>query len=315
MARRAYDYLRAKGQLGGITADDWRKHEVERLTGFSGLTQCGADSYNQLAAHFSTLAGEDGEALRFILRGESNSVRQLRVVITRLLERAGLHPQYAEAVAIDRWKKPVEDLNEGELKQLLFTLSNRARSKARKPSRATANTEHAPRTTHHDSTIHDPRFNMKSLLAVLAVLALAATVPTVRAAEYAPIGTVWSAPNFTNATGTATNLAVTIDCTTTTDFSLTFEFGLTNPAAGSFNCRWEKSATRNFLITNIANHADSGWFAVPLTNRGTKTVWTTNITMDAIGYYRIVWGTNQIGQSVTSALVRAYAKPARFGAK
>lgn len=157
---------------------------------------------------------------------------------------------------------------------------------------------------------------MKKLMnftgAVMAAAILALFTLPVRAADYAVQKTFWSVTDFTNVTATATNLAQAIDVTQVSDFALQIKTGITNPSAGSLAIQWETSLDGTFLTTNNpAAPGSSGWFSVPLTNSGTRTVWTTNITVGAVGYWRLSWLTNSAGQSITNVSITGYAKPKR----
>lgn len=131
MARRAFNKQVAAGHLDGITFDQWRHDEVERLTGKPGLRECANADWNSLAAHFESLAGDDGRALNHLLRAGSDRARQYAAVIQRELQRADLPLEYAEAIALDRWKKPMADLEEEALRLLMVTIKSRLAARRR----------------------------------------------------------------------------------------------------------------------------------------------------------------------------------------
>ena len=151
------------------------------------------------------------------------------------------------------------------------------------------------------------------LLAAAAAIAFMAAPPPAHAGDYAVQKTIWSVTDFTNLTTTATNVAAVVDCTQVSDFLLHVTTGLTNPSAGSLSLQWETSGDgSSWIITNNpALAGSSGWFGIPLTNSGTKTVFTTNITVNSAGYWRATWITNIAGQHMTQVVVRAYIKPKR----
>ena len=180
------------------------------------------------------------------------------------------------------------------------------------PSQNDAAQNPEPGTAAAPSTLQ--RFNKSTSLPAIfcALCVLCGSILPARAADYAIQRTFWSVANFTNITGAATNLAAAIDCTQFSEFLLHIECGITNPAAGTLDVRWEKSGSGTFLTTNVCNAPGfSGWFSIPLTNMGTKPVWTTNIPMGATGYWSLSWASNKIGQSLTSIVVVAYVKPKR----
>ena len=131
LARAAFDYQSARGELSGITADQYRHDECERATGCAGLRDCNASHYETLAAHFSDLAGHPDVALNHHLRGESNKRRQLLHVITQALAQHHLPIEYAASISLDKFHAPIDDLDERQLRQLLVTIKARV-SKRRK---------------------------------------------------------------------------------------------------------------------------------------------------------------------------------------
>jgi len=163
------------------------------------------------------------------------------------------------------------------------------------------------------SLLHSALRASRFALASAALMALLAFItPPAKAADFALDKTFWSVANFTNNTGTATNLAQAMDCQRVADFSLEVRTGNTNPSAGSLSIFWETSNTGNWLVTNTpALTGSAGWFSVPLTNSGTKTIWTTNITVGPTRYWRISWVTNQVGQHMTNVFIAGYVKPQR----
>lgn len=134
MARRAFDHLVARGQLTGIDFNTWRRKECQRAVGKHGLTACGNDDYNPLAARFSSLTGEDGRALNHLLRAESEPRRQAEAVLVAEMQRAGLRPEYVERISQDRFKCAVIDATVPQLHQLIVTIKARAASRRHSPS-------------------------------------------------------------------------------------------------------------------------------------------------------------------------------------
>lgn len=152
---------------------------------------------------------------------------------------------------------------------------------------------------------------MKLLKSLALVAILSAFALPARAQQYGPLHTFWNVADFTNATATATNLASAVTLTKTAKWTLWVVVGVTNPAAGTLDVRWDCSADGSTFLTtnNPAVPGSSGWFSIPLTNSGTKIPWATNMTSDALGYWRLNWLTNAAGQSVTSITIQAYSKP------
>lgn len=133
LARQAFDHLVNKGQLSGIAADDWRRDEVERVTGCPGLREAPASEFENLSAHFNDLAGRADVALNQLLRGQSNKSRQLQYVIRQKLAQANLPVEYAQSIALDKFRAPVDELDDRQLKQLLVTIAARASSRRKAP--------------------------------------------------------------------------------------------------------------------------------------------------------------------------------------
>jgi hypothetical protein len=152
---------------------------------------------------------------------------------------------------------------------------------------------------------------IKHFCGLAALIALGFAATPAKAQQYRVLHTFWNVGDFTNATATATNLASTVTLTKTDKWTLWVVVGVTNPAAGSLALQWDCSADGTTFLTtnNPAVSGSSGFFSIPLTNSGTKIVWATNMTADSLGYWRLNWLTNSAGQSVTSIVVQAYAKP------
>lgn len=157
--------------------------------------------------------------------------------------------------------------------------------------------------------------NKISTFICLALGALLLGSSPATAQQYGPKTTFWGVNDFTNATGTASNLAAATTMTKNDQFTLWVVAGFTNPCAGNLNIQWDCSADGvNYLTTNNPTvSGSSGWFSIPLTNSGTKVVWATNITVGTLGFWRINWFTNAAGQSMTNVTIQAYVKPVRSG--
>lgn len=154
---------------------------------------------------------------------------------------------------------------------------------------------------------------LKHLIAAAALLVACSLTAT--AQQYAP-STILSIAN-TNVVGATTNVgALTTGPVTLTkwqDFALSVDVGVTNASAGTLDIQWDTSLDGVTYTTAKAMPGASGWFSVPLTNSTTRIYWTTNITLNAVGYFRVSWVTNQAGQHITNLVIKAYKKPARFG--
>lgn len=161
------------------------------------------------------------------------------------------------------------------------------------------------------------RLVRKLTFAVPCALALAAVVmvPKASAADYAIQKTFWSfAGTWTNGPTIVTNLAAAGDFTQVTDFALTLIAKATNNAggAGGFSVVWETSLDGTSWPQDTNQIANSvGWFSIPIQSNAVTTVWTTNITVNSIGYWRIRHLTNAANMNYTNIALRAYVKPKR----
>ncbi|MEY2408846.1 MAG: hypothetical protein QOF48_1516 [Verrucomicrobiota bacterium] len=131
VARRAFDLLRSKGQLSGVTFDDWRRDECERAVGKPGLRFCGNSDYNGLLARFNSLAGEDGRAMNAYVREQSEKHRQVEAVLVREMEAGGFGPAYVDAICKAQFKCSVLDAKTDQILKLIYTIRNRAAAKRR----------------------------------------------------------------------------------------------------------------------------------------------------------------------------------------
>jgi len=132
VARQAFDKLTAAGQIAGVTFDDWRREEVERVVGRHGLTDCDNAQFNPLLAHFLSLIGEDGRALNALVREQTEPRRQAEFVLVRAMKEGGFGPAYVQSICTARFKCEVTDATPEQMRSLTIVLRYRARSKARK---------------------------------------------------------------------------------------------------------------------------------------------------------------------------------------
>jgi hypothetical protein len=164
------------------------------------------------------------------------------------------------------------------------------------------------------AAVCDRCFSIHFLFAILGVALLLTTGPAVHAADFAVQKTFWSASNSTNVPTTVTNLRAAIDVTMVTDFSLQVKTVATNASTGgTLDVVWDTSNSGDWG-TGFGNPlpGSRGWFSLPLTNNGNVTsVFTTNITVNGVGYWRIVAITNSVAQCITNWSVLGYVKPKR----
>ena len=154
---------------------------------------------------------------------------------------------------------------------------------------------------------------------IIAVIGfIAALGAPVKAADYAVQKTFWSwVGGQTNLNTTATNLAAAIDVTQFTDFALQVSCVFTNTdLSGGIDIRWDTSIDNVNYSGQVVSPGSSGWFRIPVpaTNVANRVTWTTNITVGAVGYWRLAWLTNQAGQAITNLSIVGRVKPKRTNA-
>jgi len=153
----------------------------------------------------------------------------------------------------------------------------------------------------------------KFILAVITIAALAMFTGAASALEYGVAKTLWSTASITNVPATATNLAAVVDVTKVTEFTLQANVGITNAATGTLDLRWSTSEDGVNYTSGLGVSGSSGWFSIPLTNAGTAVVWTTNVTVNSHGYWRLDWLTNQAsGAHITNVSLKAFIKSKKY---
>lgn len=135
-------------------------------------------------------------------------------------------------------------------------------------------------------------------------------VGSLQAADYGVQKQFWAVNNFTNVTGTVTNLASVADVTQYNDFQFVVFGAATNACAGTLDVVWTTSGDNSHFCSAVCPQ-NRGWFSIPLTNLGTAFAWQTNVTVTSLGYWKVDYITNSAGQSITNITVNAYAKPTK----
>lgn len=108
-------------EAGAGSFDDWRHDECEKAVGKRGLTCADNDDYETLMAHFKSLRGEDGAAMNWHVRAQTNSARVAEHVLFREIQKAsafGCGPTYFEKICRDKYKCTILEANEHQLKSL-----------------------------------------------------------------------------------------------------------------------------------------------------------------------------------------------------
>jgi hypothetical protein len=158
--------------------------------------------------------------------------------------------------------------------------------------------------------------SLRHLLAFAACIFALAGPPAANAADYAVQGTFFNFPITSIANGVVSNANATIDVTQFTEFALDVKTvsAVAVSGASPLIIKWRTSlnGTDFNTSTNDAPGHAQGWFAVPMSTGGSlSNYWTTNITVNGIGYWQLQLMTNNTGQTLTNVVIRGYVKPKR----
>lgn len=116
------------------------------------------------------------------------------------------------------------------------------------------------------------------------------------------------------ATGETTNWNAAVTGTKWDSFVLEVRAGSASALGGPINIRWSTSADGSSYTSPLAASGASGWFSAPLTTAAAGVgTWTTNITLNSVGFWRIDYATNQTTVTLTNFHIRAFYKPNRDG--
>lgn len=118
-------------EADGIDADHYRREQVAAAVGKDGLRCCTQLDYARLMAHALHLVGEDGAALEWHLRAETEPKRQAEAVLQRELGRAGLKLEYASAICRRQYRCEIADASPKQIWGLVYTVRNRGAAKSR----------------------------------------------------------------------------------------------------------------------------------------------------------------------------------------
>lgn len=150
---------------------------------------------------------------------------------------------------------------------------------------------------------------MKTLVSIFSICAL----PLIAVAQqYDNIG-AFGRVTPTIAAGSASNVLFTVNATRYGEFALEIRYSIAGTSTTGPSIAWETSADGRNWCTAV-DGSGKGWFALPsnLGTAGATNTWVTNITVGAVGYWRIAWMTNGATQTLTNVGIRAWGKPNRF---
>lgn len=150
----------------------------------------------------------------------------------------------------------------------------------------------------------------------IALALLLAVVPQMKAGDYAVQKTLFNFPVTSIASTVVSNVNQTVDVTQVTDFAIDVSTVSAVAVSGAsplvFKWRTSMNGTDFNTSTNDAPGNAQGWFAIPMSTGGSlSNYWTTNITVNSIGYWQLQLMTNATGQTLTNVIVKAYIKPKR----
>lgn len=147
-AERAYRFEAAKARGRGEEWDmsakaiaQWRHDQVVIAVAKVGLRCCSQEDYSAVKAHFLHLLGEDGRAMRALVRSQSEERRQAEWKITEACKALGRHIHYADSICRRMFHgTALLDASVEQLWKLLYSLNyqlQRERKRAQGPRAAT----------------------------------------------------------------------------------------------------------------------------------------------------------------------------------
>lgn len=137
LSDRAFRFLGAKARGRGeawpeqATANlaSFRHAEVAKACGKLGLRCCSQDDYGTVKAHFLSLLGEDGRALKAHVEGAKNPDRIAEWKLTQEIDAAaavGITRRYAEEICKRQFGCTILEATTKQKWNLMFTIRNRA---------------------------------------------------------------------------------------------------------------------------------------------------------------------------------------------
>ena len=157
--RRAFDYQVDRGALGDSAVfEDWRHEQQSAAVGKESLTSCSQDDFAPLMSHGYKLAGEDGLAMKWIVRGQTNPKRVALAKLGEACLEAGVkYPDYPAAICRQRYKCELEALSPNQLWKIFYTVRNRRDSVHRSKVGIPRPRDRAVRSVSQPSTLnHQP---------------------------------------------------------------------------------------------------------------------------------------------------------------
>jgi hypothetical protein len=125
--------------------NDWRHEQVATACGKLGLRCASQADYKAIEAHFLQLVGQEGKALKALVRSQTEGRRQAEYKLVKECESAGFHISYAEKICWNQNRCSLFDASEKQIWKVFFTVRNRKNGKAK----AKANVEHSTSNIEH----------------------------------------------------------------------------------------------------------------------------------------------------------------------
>lgn len=120
------DFLAANAELSASKCfESWRRYEQGKAVGIQSLRSATQSNYLDLKAHFLTLKGDGGAAVKAKLRAEEEPRILAYHKLQQALQERDLAPEYAEAICRNQFRCAVSDASEKQLWNLVFTIRNR----------------------------------------------------------------------------------------------------------------------------------------------------------------------------------------------
>jgi hypothetical protein len=137
MARQAFLYLVAEGELGDAAEPDvWRHEQCMQAVERPGLTACRNEDYLPLMAHFLRVQGRDEEADAALTRAEMEPraylVAQFNKAAQDAMEYIDDPVRYAEGFLRKACKCGIDDAPDKALWRAIYLLRNKVRCERRK---------------------------------------------------------------------------------------------------------------------------------------------------------------------------------------
>lgn len=136
LARHVFDALRERGQLRGVSLEDWRHHIAVKACG-QRISQASHGDYKRLQAAFLHEKGDEDGERRALVQAQSTPQGIALFKLRQTLKETNTPTAYAETLARRFYKGAnLEDLTARQLWTLVFTVRNNASKTAGKGSPA-----------------------------------------------------------------------------------------------------------------------------------------------------------------------------------